>query len=162
MPQLDSSNFLSQILWLIITFAALYWYLSRFILPKLGGIISQRASVLTSDLEQATLLQNKISSIQQEIIKESNATNEKIKVIHLELAKKIHHIKQEGLDRINEGFLKKQGQVRDEIIKTKKLAYDDMQGYVIDYVAQVITKITGAKPNIKALEQYYTLLEAKS
>lgn len=162
MPQLDTSTFLSQIFWLVITFTALYWYLQRFILPKLGGIISRRALKAADDLEQANTLQKNISLLQQEIIKESHATNEKIATMHKEAIVRIHSIKQERLDKINADFIKKQKDITDEIAKTKEAALDQIQAFVIDYVILILAKITGEKPSGKELEQCYLKLEAKS
>lgn len=162
MPQLDTSNFLSQIFWLIITFAVLYCYLQRFILPKLGGIISQRASAVAGDLEQADELQDAIASLEQKIAAEFHVTNERVVAMHKEAAAKIHATKQVQLDEINIAFLKKQQLVTTEITKAKKTSMDQMQNYVIDYSALIIKKITGEKPDVKVLEQYYLKLEARS
>lgn len=161
MPQLDTSNFLSQIFWLVITFTALYWYLQRFVLPKLGGVISQRAAAAADDLEQAGSLQSKISSLEQEIVSESHTTNEKVVAMHKEAEAKIHSMKQERLNEINASFTAKQEQVRAEITKAKKAALDQMQDFVIDYAALILTKITGEKPSAKMLEQYYLKRETK-
>ena len=52
-PPFDATTFSSQIFWLVISFAILYLVLSRFILPKLGGIIEERKGKIASDLDEA-------------------------------------------------------------------------------------------------------------
>ncbi len=52
MPQLDPTVFAPQLVWLAITFIALYVILSKFALPKIGGIIAERKSRI-DDLAQA-------------------------------------------------------------------------------------------------------------
>ena len=42
MPQLDISTFLPQLFWLIISFALLYFVLSKYCLPGLSGVFSER------------------------------------------------------------------------------------------------------------------------
>jgi F-type H+-transporting ATPase subunit b len=52
-PPFDSSTFASQLLWLAITFVALYFLLARVAIPRIGGILSDRAGRIARDLETA-------------------------------------------------------------------------------------------------------------
>jgi F-type H+-transporting ATPase subunit b len=52
-PPFDSSTFASQLLWLAITFVALYFLLARFAIPRIGGILSDRAGRIAGDIEKA-------------------------------------------------------------------------------------------------------------
>ena len=53
MPQLDPASFAPQLVWLFISFVALYFLLGRFALPKIGGVIKARQDRLDDDLSQA-------------------------------------------------------------------------------------------------------------
>ena len=53
MPQLDFATFPPQLIWLAITFVALYLLMTRVGLPKVGGIIEERQSRIETDLEKA-------------------------------------------------------------------------------------------------------------
>ncbi len=57
LPQLDYSTWVGQIFWLFITFGVLYFILARFILPKLGGTIVERADRVADDLDAASRMQ---------------------------------------------------------------------------------------------------------
>ncbi len=52
-PPFDSTHFASQILWLALTFAAFYLFLSRVVLPRIGGIIETRRDRIATDLDHA-------------------------------------------------------------------------------------------------------------
>jgi F-type H+-transporting ATPase subunit b len=52
-PPFDSSTFASQLFWLAITFAVLYWVLAKVAIPRIGGIISDRAGRIAGDIEKA-------------------------------------------------------------------------------------------------------------
>jgi len=54
LPQLDTSSWPSQIFWLAITFGFLYWFMSSYILPRLGGMIDERRDRIADDLDQAS------------------------------------------------------------------------------------------------------------
>ncbi len=54
LPQFDIATFASQITWLAITFGLLYLILAQFILPKIGGTISDRHNRIADDLDTAS------------------------------------------------------------------------------------------------------------
>jgi len=53
LPQLDPSFFPSQIFWLAVFFALLYFLLSQALLPKLTGVIETRANRIKADVDAA-------------------------------------------------------------------------------------------------------------
>lgn len=53
LPQMDASTFPSQLFWLAITFGLLYWIISSFVLPRIGGAIEERRDRIADDLDQA-------------------------------------------------------------------------------------------------------------
>lgn len=55
-PPLDANNFAPQIIWLLITFAALYFMLSRSVLPRIGDIIEERRDRIKRDIDAAARL----------------------------------------------------------------------------------------------------------
>ena len=57
MPQFDPSTFSSQIVWLIISFAGLYWALTRLTLPKIAEVLEARQSKIDDDLDRAVELE---------------------------------------------------------------------------------------------------------
>jgi F-type H+-transporting ATPase subunit b len=56
MPQLNPDWFTSQIFWLIIAFAVLYYLLSRKALPRVAEILEARQDRIAADLDQAQRL----------------------------------------------------------------------------------------------------------
>lgn len=55
-PPFDPSTFPSQLLWLAITFAALYFMMSRVAIPRIGGILESRRARIEGDLKEADRL----------------------------------------------------------------------------------------------------------
>src|SRR5215469_683126 len=58
-PPFDPQTFPSQLLWLAISFGALYLIMSRVALPKLGGLIESRKARIAKDLDDAAEMQKK-------------------------------------------------------------------------------------------------------
>ncbi len=52
-PPFDTSLFTSQLIWFAITFAALYYVVSRFVVPRVSAVLAARAGAISSDLDQA-------------------------------------------------------------------------------------------------------------
>jgi len=56
-PPFAVETFPSQLLWLAITFGALYYYMSKRALPKVGAVIHERKARIAKDLDEATAMQ---------------------------------------------------------------------------------------------------------
>lgn len=59
MPQLDFSTFPNQIFWLLVTLVVIYLVLSRVALPRIGGVLAERAGSITNDIAAAEELKEK-------------------------------------------------------------------------------------------------------
>ena len=53
MPQLEFSTFGNQIFWLVVTLVVIYLILARVALPRIGGVLAERAGSITNDLARA-------------------------------------------------------------------------------------------------------------
>ena len=62
MPQLDVNGWPPQLFWLAITFFTLYFVISRYVIPRTGGVIEARKSQVASDLAAAQKLKSDTDS----------------------------------------------------------------------------------------------------
>lgn len=53
LPQLDFDTFPSQIFWLAVCLAVLYFLMTRIALPRIASVLEERADVIADDLEAA-------------------------------------------------------------------------------------------------------------
>lgn len=71
-PPFDQSTFASQLLWLAITFGLFYLFMSRVIVPRIGGILEHRRDRIAQDLDEANRLKeeadNAIAAYEQELV----------------------------------------------------------------------------------------------
>jgi F-type H+-transporting ATPase subunit b len=52
-PPFDLLTFGSQLFWFALTFGVLYLFVSRFVVPRVGGVLAKRAGAIRSDLDDA-------------------------------------------------------------------------------------------------------------
>jgi len=75
-PPFESGTFPSQLLWLAISFGALYYFMAKTALPKVGAVIHERKARIARDLDDATAMQQKAdaaASAHQKALAEARA-----------------------------------------------------------------------------------------
>jgi len=66
MPQLEQiDTFVSQLIWLTITFVALYFFLRKVVLPGIGDILEERQERVRSDLDKAAQLKQQSEEVRE-------------------------------------------------------------------------------------------------
>lgn len=66
LPQLTQTDtFVSQIFWLVVTFGALYYLMSRKVLPRLGEVVEGRQEKIEDDLGRAERLRAEAEEVMQ-------------------------------------------------------------------------------------------------
>ncbi|MEH6773772.1 MAG: F0F1 ATP synthase subunit B' [Cereibacter changlensis] len=59
MPQLNMETWANQIFWLLVTLVAIYFLLTRIVLPRIGAVLAERRGTITNDLAAAEELKQK-------------------------------------------------------------------------------------------------------
>lgn len=54
-PPFDASLFASQLFWFALTFGALYFIVSRWVLPSVNAVLAQRAATVKGDIDAAAI-----------------------------------------------------------------------------------------------------------
>lgn len=144
MPQFDTAFFAPQIVWLVITFFALYLLMSKLILPRVTGILSQREDRIDGNLQRAEALKEEAAQVlaaYQKAIADARAQAQAA------LAKAAADIAAETAHREAE-FAKKmadQTAAAEASIRTAKTqALADVRGIAGEVAALMARKLTGA------------------
>lgn len=75
MPQLEQfDTYLSQIVWLVLSFGALWLFLRRVVLPRIGEVLEERDLRIKGDLERAETLRAEAEGV-REVYEASLATS---------------------------------------------------------------------------------------
>ncbi|MFL5260151.1 MAG: F0F1 ATP synthase subunit B' [Hyphomicrobiales bacterium] len=143
MPQLDISAWPPQLIWLAITFIALYIIVVRQAIPRVGGVIQQRRNVIEGDLGAAQRLRN--------------ATEQAVARYEKELAEaraRAHAIAQENRDRLTAETDRERAKVdqelnakiaaaEKEVARTRDQALASAQELATEIAADIVNELTG-------------------
>lgn len=145
MPQLDFGDYAPQLIWLALTFIAMYLLMARVALPRIATVLEERRDRIANDLAQAEQLRRE--------------TDQAIAAYEKALADakaKANAIAQETRDRLNEELERERKQVEAqiqekldkaeaEIARTKQEALSHVEEIARDTTAALVEQLLGEK-----------------
>ncbi len=156
MPQLNPESYTSQVFWLVLLFACLF-FLNHFIfLPKIQKIRDKRSKTIEEYLKEAKKINDSMHSLVEEIKKDfDEAKNEQNKILNstFEENKKILDKK---VSEINNEFEIKKKQFEDSIEKNKNLILSSLPEICVTLSDQLYAKIMSEKNkgSVKDFQQF--------
>ncbi len=152
MPQFDPSSFASQIFWLVVTFAALYWVVAKIAVPRIGEVLEQRARVIQDDLDRAAKLKADtnaaIAAYEQAMAEARDQAHEHMRKAQAEMKeiadKKTAEVSARVTTQITEGEAR--------INKAKQDAMDGLTGIAADTARDVVNKLAALSPEGGAVD----------
>lgn len=153
LPQLNVDDFAPQLVWLALTFGALYWIMSRIALPRIADVIEKRRDHIASDIDAAKQFKQK-SEIAEAAYKSDLA----------DAKARAHAIAQETKDELNAKTDAKRAEVDAKIneklveseqrIKTaKKAAIKEVNVIAASTTAEIVKHLIGDNVSDKDLSQ---------
>jgi F-type H+-transporting ATPase subunit b len=147
MPQFDPASFPSQLIWLAVTFIALYLVMAYGGLPRLGGIIEQRRARISSDLDKAQRMKAEAEAViaayektlaearakAQAVLRETvNQVNAEIAAQQKTLADQLRVESEASEKRIAEAKTKALGGLREMAVEVARAASARLSGSEAD------------------------------
>ena len=156
MPQLDPSVWPTQLIWLAITFIALYLVIWRIALPRIAEVLEARQRKLDDDLKKATALKEEAEVILAEY--------EKMRADAQASAHKVLQQAQEAMkaeaERQNSEVAAKLAKQTEEaearIAQAKTAALSSLEGTVSEVVAAATEKLIGVKAGDQEINRAVT------
>ncbi len=135
LPQLNAEDFAPQLVWLALTFGALYWIMSRVALPRIADVIEKRRGRIAADLDAA-----------RQFRKKSEIAEAAYKADLAEAKAKAHTIAQDKRDELNARTESKRADVDAKI--NAKLAESEQRiksakGAALKEINKIATSTTG-------------------
>jgi len=146
-PPFDPTHFASNLFWLAITFAVLYWLMSTVALPRLGAILEERADTIGRDLDHATQMQGKAEEMAQayeKALAEARKNAQGIAQTARETGAKASDAQRHATEA---ELAAKLAQAEATIAKTKTEAMTNVRGLGSDIAVAIVEKLTGQAPS---------------
>jgi F-type H+-transporting ATPase subunit b len=145
-PPFQADTFASQLFWFAIAFVLLYFIISRFAIPRVGGIIEARRQSVEGDLAEAKRLKDSsdaaIAAYQQALADArgraqalANETREKY-AAQAEAARK----------ELDATLNKRIGDAEQAIAARRTAAMGNVQDIAVETAAAIVERLTGSAP----------------
>lgn len=147
MPQLDPTWFASQLFWLFVSFIALYFVLSKVILPPLLEIIARRKETLEGDLARAQALKTEAEQARldyERALAEARANAQQVMADALGAGKASAEQAGKAIDQqIEEKLATASKQINDK----KRELLTALAPSVSDLTSMIVAKLTQRQPS---------------
>lgn len=159
-PPFDSTHYASQLLWLAITFGLFYLFMSRVVLPRIGGVIETRRDRIAQDLEQAARLKqdadSAIAAYEQELA-QARSKAASIGEAAREKAKGEADAERAAAEATLEKKLK---EAEERIAAIKAKAMSDVGNIAEDTTAAIVEQLLGGKADKAAVVEAVKAVKA--
>ena len=150
-PPFESTYFASQLVSLAIAFVALYIIVSRFALPKVGGVIEARQSAIEGDLAQAQKLKDESDAALKAYEAELAAARARAQAIGNETREKLNAAAEAERKALEEKLARKLADAEKQIAATRTAAMGNVRSIAADAAGAIVQRLTGAAPDAAAV-----------
>lgn len=147
LPQLDSSHYPSQLLWLAISFGLLYLLLSRVLLPKVESALARRRHQIEADLGGARQLQKQSQDVAAAYEAALAEARGKASGIAGDMRAKLTAEVDAERSRVDEAILAKIAAAESEIAGTRRKAMGEVEGITTAVVGDIVNRLIGRTPS---------------
>ncbi len=152
-PPFQGETVPSQLFWLVLSFAALYVLLSRVLLPRIGGAIASRNSIIEKDLDVANRLKSESEAAQAAYEKSLTDARAKALALAAESQAKAAAEAEAQRKQLEDGLKSKLEAAEKQIAATKAAAMSNVRGIAIDTTGLIVERLTGKAPAKPAVER---------
>ncbi len=150
-PPFDTTHFSSQLLWLALTFGALYLLMSKVALPRVAGILEHRESTISGDLDKAAQMQKQADDAGKAYEKTLADAKAKAQAMGQEAGSRLA-AEGEAKRKTIEGELNaKLADAETQIAATRAAAMSNVDGIARDAAAAIVQQLTGTAANADAI-----------
>ncbi len=150
MPQLCADWIPNQIFWLVITLIVIYLVLNRVALPRIAGILADRAGTITNDLAAAEDLKAKAVEAEQAYDKALADARTEAQRISAETRAEIQADLDEAIARADEQISEKAADSAKAIADIRAGAVQSVREVATDTAASIVAAL-GGSPDTKAI-----------
>lgn len=153
LPQLNAADYAPQLIWLAITFGALYVILSRVALPRISDVIEERQNRIQRDLGEAERLKTETEralAAYEQALAEARA---KAQGIARETRDRLGAEVDQERQRVEQTITSQLADAEKRVTETKAAALAKVNEIAADTVGAIVQKVTGATVSADEIRQ---------
>jgi F-type H+-transporting ATPase subunit b len=151
-PPFQKDTFASQLVSLVIAFAALYLIVSRIALPRVGSLLDDRQNVIDGDLADAQKLKDQSDDALKAYESELAAARSRAQAIGAETREKLNAASEVERKTLEQQLSVKLAEAEKTIASTRETAMGNVRGIAADAAAAIVQQLTGLAPDGKSVD----------
>jgi F-type H+-transporting ATPase subunit b len=151
-PPFASETFGGQLLWLAITFGALYFLMSRFVVPQLGGIIEGRREAIARDLDEAAAMKTRAEDAGAAYEKSLGEARGRAQALAQETRSKLNAEADAKRKALEADLAQRLAQSEATIAARKTEAMSNVRGIALETATAIVERLTGRAPAPQVVE----------
>ena len=151
-PPFNKETFASQLVWFAVFFIALYVLISRFAIPRLGGIIEARRGRIEGDLAEANRLKEQSDAALMAYEKSLAEARNRAQTLANETRDKLNAEAEEARKKLENELNSKLADAEKTIAATKTAAMANVRGIAVDTASAIVQRLIGTAPSSSAVE----------
>ena len=152
-PPFESTYFASQLVSLVIAFVALYVIVSRFALPKVGGVIEARQNAIDGDLAEAQKLKDQSDAALEAYEAELAAARSRAQAIGNETREKLNASAEVERKALEEKLAGNLAEAEKQIAATRSAAMGNVRSIAADTAGAIVQRLTGTAPDAATVKK---------
>jgi F-type H+-transporting ATPase subunit b len=150
-PPFQKETFASQIVWLVITFVALYLLISRIAIPRIGGIFEERSKRIEGDFADAQRAKSDSEAALAAYEKALADARNRAQAIGAEIRDKLNAEAEERRKALEARLNAQLAEAEKTIAATKSAAMANVRGIAVDAASAIVERLIGTAPAAPAV-----------
>jgi F-type H+-transporting ATPase subunit b len=151
-PPFETETFGGQLLWLAITFGTLYVLLSKFVLPRLSGIIEGRRERIAQDLDDAAAMKTRAEEAGAAYEKSLAEAKAKAQALAQETRNRLTAETEAKRKALEADLATRLAESEAVIAGRKAEAMGNVRGIAVETATAIVERLTGRAPSAKSVE----------
>jgi F-type H+-transporting ATPase subunit b len=150
-PPFQKDTFASQLVSLLVAFAALYLIVSRIVLPRVGSLLDARQNAIEGDLAEAQKLRDESDVALKAYESELAAARARAQAISAATREKLSAASEIERKTLEERLSHKLAEAEKTIAATREAAMKNVRGIAAEAAAAIVQQLTGVLPDGKSV-----------
>jgi len=151
-PPFNKDTYASQLVSIVVAFAALYLIVSRIALPRVGGVLDARAAAIEGDLAKAQDLKDASDTALKAYETELAAARSRAQAIGTETREKLNAAADAERKTLEERLSVKLAEAEKTIAATRERAMSNVRGIAAEAASAIVQRLTGLAADGKLVD----------